>query len=205
MRADRWLGRVAVVLVALEVAVVLGSWMVSVVWPGLHVRSLIAPDGLRWLIGRFAESLLSPLLVWLVVWAMAVGAWRGCGIADALRRLLRRETLGFRERTGLWAVGVGGALAVAALVLATCVPHALLRNALGQLWPSAASAGAVPLGAFLVTAGSLLYGALSGRVVTAQAAYRSLVGGIVGAAPLLPLYVLGAQLVAAVGYVAGWI
>lgn len=198
--ATRWLALVAVALAAMELLVVLGSWMVAAAWPELPVRSLISLDGVRWLFGAFVSSVSTPLLVWLVVLSMGAGAVADSGLASAIRRRAKGERLAYRERTGLALVAAEWGVAALLLVLMTCLPHALLLNAMGHLYPSAFSASAVPVLAFALLTGALTYGAASGTLATLSSAYHAATAGLSRFAPVFPVYVLAAHLAATLRY-----
>lgn len=202
-RTDRVFGLVALVLAAAELLVVLGSWVVAAAWPELPVRSLISFDGVRWLFGSFVGCVCTPWLVWLVVAAIGCGAVEASGLAGALRRRWHGGRLSYRERTGLVVVAVEWGIGALLLVTFTCLPHALLLNAMGHLYPSAFSASVVPAAAFALLVGALSYGATSGTLPTVASAYGAMTRGLARFAPLFPVYVLVMHLVGMVGYVFG--
>lgn len=201
MKSKQVLGWGALTLFALELLVILGSWIVAAAWPELPCHSLISMDGVRWLFGSFTESMATPLLVWLVVWSIACGALAESGLWHAFKRLAKGTSLAYRERLGLSVAGAELLLALLITVLLTCVPHALLLNAMGHLYPSAFSESFVPYSAFLAVVCSLTYGGISGQLATISAAYQSLTAGIRRFAALFPLYILAMQLMAAIKFV----
>ena len=66
--------KLASILALLQLLVVFLSWLVTAVAPQLYTRSLLSGEGIRWFLGRFADNLAHPLLVWLILIAIAWGA-----------------------------------------------------------------------------------------------------------------------------------
>ena len=67
----------ALALFVAEMLLCLVSWIVSVLLPESGVRSAFSGEGIRWLMGHYAEFLASPLLAWLLLLSMAYGTCRG--------------------------------------------------------------------------------------------------------------------------------
>lgn len=204
MRNNRFFAYTALLLFILELLLILGSWMVTAAFPELSLRSLIGFDGVRWLLGSFTESLATPFLVWMVVCALAYGVLSESGLLIVLRRVRDVHRLQYRERTGLVIVLIEVVITLLATFLLTCMPHALLLNPMGHLYPSAFSASLVPGVAFLMLVCSLTYGSVSGRFASVVEAYRAMTNGLARLAPLFPLYVLFMQVWASVRFVFIW-
>lgn len=198
--------RLALVLFLLEVVLVLVSWLLSALQLGgleigsdsIGVRSLLGSEGIRWFFGCFADSLATPLLVWLVVLAMAAGCLRRCGIVGALRRLPVRRAVGgpllYRERAALFAAALVAVVSVAVMALLTLTPRAVLLSATGNLFPSPFSSSLVPAAAFALCVVAVVYGTVSGRFKSTADVCESLFAGISSAAPLFLYYILLTQL-----------
>ena len=54
------------VLAALQILLILVSWIVSSATQQTYVHSLLSSEGIRWFMGRFSENLATPVLVWLL-------------------------------------------------------------------------------------------------------------------------------------------
>lgn len=201
MRSSRVFVLFSLALLGLELLVILGSWMVAAAWPELPYRSLISFDGVRWLFGSFTDSMCSPLLIWLVTWAIACGTATESGLWRTLTTLRSRQKRSYRERMGLTAAALELLCAIALLAFLTLMPHALLRNALGHLYPSAFSASIVPATAFLTMVCSLTYGSATGSIATYDDAYRAMTAGVRRFSFVFPLYILLMQLLAAINFV----
>lgn len=199
MKTDRPLGIVALTLFAAEMLLILGSWMTEALAPGLSVRSLISFDGVRWLFGSFTATIDTPVLAWLLLVAMACGAAHKSRLACAWRK--GRKSLQYRERMGLWLALAELVVAVLVVVALTCLPHALLLNVTGHLFPGVFPSSIVPCAAFVLLVCSLSYGIASGSITTVAAAYASMVHGLRLFAPLMPVYVLLMQLIGSARFV----
>ena len=195
MPNNKLLYRVALVLFLAQLVLMLLSWLFSALLPDSGVRSLIGSEGLRWFLGSFSSFLLSPLLVWLLLGAMAWGSLRHSGLLGVRRPLQYRERIALRLSL----------LLLIASVLLTCslslFPHALLLSATGSLWPSPFSASLPPLAALSCTLLGIVFGVVSGRYRSLSEVYGALLSGLRSSAPLLLFYVLTFQLVQSVLFV----
>ncbi len=186
------------VTVAIMVAwclLVLSSWLLSAMMVD-GVRSLLTGEGLRWLFGNMAYGLLSPLLVWLLMAAMAWGCLRGCRVfAPNGNSSCRRKSVAFRVATLLTLVYV------AVIALLTFLPHAVLLSPTGTLWHSPFSRALLPL----VFLGAMLFGVVYGLVARTFTSLHdiieAMVNGLRSAAPLLLAYMLLMPLALALRYV----
>ena len=185
----------ALVLVAAQLLLVLVSWMLSAAFTDA-VRPLLSAEGLRWFVGGFSLLLLTPLLSWLLLGAMAAGCFARSGVAGLFRR-----PLDYRRLLALRAVLLIVVVLVVVIVALALVPHAVLLSATGRLWPSPFSDGLVPLLALAVIIVSAVYGLAVRRFAGVIDVLRSLVGGLSASAPLLFIYVLAVQLFESVCFV----
>ena len=140
--------RLCLVLSVLQVLLFLVSWLVTATEPGIPMRSLLSSEGIRWYFGSFTANMAHPLLVWVVLLMVAFSAYRRGGLQHALSSLLRGERLLLRQRTALWLVLFELLLIIVVMVALTCVPHAILLSATGQLFPSSFVSALVPILAF---------------------------------------------------------
>lgn len=191
----------AVVIVVLQMALMLFSWIINTIEPSLPVRSMLSGEGVRWLFGRFVPTLGSPLLVWFVLCSVAWGAFLRSRLYDVLRLVLSHQPVPFRCRHALFTSLALLFVIVVGVVLLAFIPHAELLGVTGELYPSAFSDGLIPLLAFTVMALSVVYGIVSGELPNAKAIYASLYYGLRKSAPLLPIYILAMQLYGSVRFV----
>ena len=161
------------------------------------VRSLLTGEGLRWLFGNMAYGLLSPLLVWLLMAAMAWGCLKGSRIFSP-----NGNASSYRSKSVALRVAVLLTLVyVAVIALLTLLPHAVLLSPTGTLWHSPFSRALIPL----LCLGTMLFGVAYGLVArtftSLQDIIKAMLDGLCSAAPLLFAYMLLMPLVQACCYV----
>ena len=185
------LALLAFLLVLAELLLILASWLLSAM-PTVHVRSLLSSEGVRWLMGHIAESLSTPILAWILLLGMGYGCLRRSGLLTSFS--VPRASLPHRTRIAQWSLFAFLIAYVVVILLLTAVPHAILLSATGQLFPSPFSASIVPVVAFGVTMGSIIFGVMSGHFSTFSNIYESLVSGLRSVAPIILFYLLIIQL-----------
>ncbi len=190
---DTVLARIALGLVALQLLLLVVSWLLSAAFPESGVKSLLSGEGLRWFLGRFAQILAKPQLVWLVLLAMAYGVLMRSGM------LHRRSS--YREQRALMMSGVLLVLMIIMMLLLVALPHAVLLSAVGGLWPSPFSESIVPVTAFSVLLISAIYGLIAGKLNGAADVYNAVLEGLRSAAPLFLYYVLFTQIYESIRFV----
>ena len=178
----RSLPYIALTLAVGELLLVLGSWILSAALPMSGIRSMLSGEGIRFFLGHFADLLATPLLVWLLLLAMAYGVVLRSGIFSGTRSF---RTSRARLTALLFAVAY-----LAVVLLMTLVPHAVLLSASGTLWPSPFSASLVPLIAFGLAMVAAVYGIVAGTITSLADIYDSFVDGLRRAAALLPICLL---------------
>jgi aminobenzoyl-glutamate transport protein len=186
------LGVVTLILLIAEVTLILLSWILSAT--GVEgVRSLLSGEGVRWFVGDFARMVASPQLVWFLLLMIAVGAFLRSGLSS-LWHEDRSRILSYRDRTAFRVSLVLLVAYVAAILLLTVVPHAVLLSASGSLFPSPFSRSLIPFVAFGITLVSIAFGMISGRMPSLSDVLDALCYGIRRFAPLLILYIFCIQL-----------
>ena len=193
-------GTVSALLVG-ELLLVLVSWLLSATLTE-NVHSLLSSEGIRWFVGSLVAMLSTPWLVWLLLSAMAGGCLWQSGLPTILGT--RTTALNYRQRIALRMTIALLIIYIAAILLLTAVPHAVLLSATGQLLPSPFSRALVPIAAFGLLLLSATYGWLSGRFTSVAAVVDSLSFGISRAAPLFILYVLAVQFCESLRFVLGY-
>ena len=191
----------ALTLLLMFICVIVFSWIVSSVNPSLPIRSMISEEGVRQFMGGFAYCLASPLLVWLVLCSIAWGTFRYSCFCDAILCVYRRRPITYREKHALIVSAIFFIVFCIVIISLTFVPHAVLLGVTGELCPSAFTAGAVPLFAFIVIVLSLSYGISCGKLGDLYQVYKSLYVGIKMSASLWPIYIFVMQLYFAVMFV----
>lgn len=168
----------ALTLLLMFICVIVFSWIVSSVNPSLPIRSMISEEGVRQFMGGFAYCLASPLLVWLVLCSIAWGTFRYSGFCDAILCVYRGRPITYREKHALIISAIFFIVFCIVIISLTFVPHAVLLEVTGELCPSAFTAGAVPLFAFIVIVLSLSYGISCGKLGDLYQVYKTLYVGI---------------------------
>lgn len=181
----RFVPGILIALLLLQLLLVVASWLINAMLPHTHIRSLLSGEGIRWLFAHAVDNQLSPLLPWLMMVSMACGAVR----------FLLRLPVGLRlvDHPGRVTVAVL-LFPVAALLLLTCTPHALLLGVDGALFPGSFARAVVPVSAFLVLAAAVVYGLLCGRLRTLAETFQMVVSGLYTLVPWIPVYMAGIQL-----------
>lgn len=175
----------ALALALAQLLLIFVSWVWSAAMPLSGVRSILSSEGIRWFLGHFAELMASPVLVWLLLGAMAHGAIVKCRCQQGNSYRSSRARVISLAFLMMYVVIV---------LLLTVSPHAVLLSASGVLWPSPFSASLVPITAFGILIAAILYGVVAGTFQTLSDVYGSLVYGLRQCAPLLPVYILFMQL-----------
>lgn len=193
---NRITARIATLLIVGELLLVMASWLLSATMGGA-VRSLLSTEGVRWLLGSFADMLQTPLLIWLLLLAMAYGCMLGSGCLNRhnSRKHYRRVLTPLRGALLLVLLWV---VLVAVLVVA---PPGVLLSATGSLWPSPFSRALVPLVALGVIVFAVAYGILARTFTSLASIIGALAHGVALAAPLFVIYLLAAQFVASLSFV----
>ena len=201
-RLNRIFQRTIVVIAFLELFCMLGSWVVSTVWPSLHLRSMLSDEGIRWFLGSFVANHCRPLLLHAVLIGMACGAVRGSGIIGRVRGIVKRnEKATYRDRMALMAMVAEVAFFALCMVLLTSSPHASLLSATGELWPSSFSRSLVPGFAFILMVPAWTFGLLTRRIPSLSACVGTLVEGLQWMAPLFVAYISVGQLIYTIQFI----
>ena len=182
----KYLPHIAFLLFAVQLLLMLVSWLLAAAIPASGVRSLLSSEGLRWFLGHFSDMLGTTVLLCLLLLLMAYGCLKSCGILQFKSSYRQRRALAITLLLMMVYVGF-----VALLVM---MPHAVLLSATGTLWPSPFSAAIVPLIAFGITLLSAVYGYVAGGYRQMSDVYQSLIDGIRYGAPWLLFYVLLGQI-----------
>ncbi len=192
---NRFVTYTATALIVATAILIPLSWLLSVKI-GEDVHSLLSSEGLRFLFGDFVNQLLNPMLIWLLLLAMAWGCASHSGITDMIGHPLSRHS-----RQPLIFILALFLLIVGVILLLTVAPQAVLLSSTGAIWPSPFSRALIPIVAFGLLILSAAYGMLSRRYLSFSDVCQSVMAGIAKAAPLLLLYVLFMQLYASLRFV----
>lgn len=193
-RVCRLLGGATLTLLAMQLLMVFVSWLITAAAPEAAVHSLLSSEGVRWFFAHFTRNLHSPVLVWLILVAVAGGS-----MARAYQA--HRSS---PSRTAMHVVIVELALFVVVLLMLSVVPHALLLSVTGSLFPSSFSDGVLAFVCLAITVCSLTYCIVGKQVDSVGEAYDVLCDGVRFSSVLIPIYIVAAQLYHSLLFVFGY-
>ena len=195
-----WLALLTVGLLAAQALLFLVSWLVTAMRPDTAMHSLLSSEGIRWFFGSFIGNVASPILVWILVIAMAFSVMADTRLLHDIRHF---AALPYRPRFALQFVALELFLFIVVVVISALVPHAPLLSVTGQLFPSSFSRSLIPMIAFCVILMSVTYGLLSGKMKSWDEALLSITRGVSRVAPLILVYIVAAELFCSLMYVFG--
>jgi len=181
------------VLVVAQLLLVFGSWLITAAMPDYFTHTLLSAEGIRWFFGRFVENLCSPVLVWLLLVSIALGAFVRSG-------MLRFDRQSYRQRIAMRFVVFEAFLFLMVMLLLTLVPHAILLNVMGGLMASSFTKSIVPYICLAVLVVSISYGVVSDRLKSLEDVYSAASYGIRLLAPIFLLYILFVQVYSSIVY-----
>ena len=88
-RLETIAGRIAVILIALQLILILLSWILDASSSAPTVNSILSEEGTRWFIGHFTTFLANPVLIWLLLLSIAWGTYRESGIGDIMQMIIK--------------------------------------------------------------------------------------------------------------------
>ena len=177
---------IALALVIAQVLLVLTSWLITAAMPEVFDHSLLSAEGIRWFFGRFQDNLASPLLVWLLLASIALGALQKSGLSHF-------DVSEYRQRIAMRLVVFELVIFLAIIMALTLVPHAILLNVMGGLYPSSFSMSIIPYICFVVMFVSVSFGVMSGKLKGMESVFGALTVGISRMSPIFVIYVLAMQ------------
>ena len=190
------LAYLALTLGLAEVGVVLVSWLLTAAMPESFTHSLTSPEGIRWFTGHFVDHLTSAWLVWLVLISISIGVVKQS-------RVLHFDHTQYRQRTTLRLMLFELVFFVGILLALTLMPHAILLNAVGTLFPGPFTQSLIPYICFSVVVMSMSYGIMSESIKGICQVYDAMNQGIRLLSPCFLFYILVMQLYTSVLYVMG--
>ena len=198
--SKEWLGVVGALLVLAQLVLVIVSWLLSATRLE-GVRSLLSSEGIRWFIGDFSSIIASPLLAWLLLILIALGALQKSGAVSLFAT--RYSLFTYRDRVALRVALAFLIIYIVIIGLLTLLPHAILLSATGSLFPSAFSRSLLPIIALGICFTSIAFGVVAGRLRSLSDVLNAMSYGIVQGAPMMIIYLLAIQLYASLRFVFG--
>ena len=177
-----------------EVVVILVSWLLAAAMPESFTHSLTSPEGIRRLTGHFVDHLTSVWLVWLVLISITIGVVKQS-------RVLHFDHTQYRQRTALRLMLIELCISAGIMLALTLLPHAILLNAVGTLFPGPFTHSLIPYICFSVMVMSMSYGIMSESIKGISQVYDAMNQGIRLLSPCFLFYILVMQLYTSILYV----
>lgn len=177
-----------------EVVVILVSWLLTAAMPESFTHSLTSPEGIRWFMGHFVDHLISVWLVWLVLISITIGVVKQS-------RVLHFDHTQYRQRTALRLMLIELCISAGIMLALTLLPHAILLNAVGTLFPGPFTHSLIPYICFSVMVMSMSYGIMSESIKGISQVYDAMNQGIRLLSPCFLFYILVMQLYTSILYV----
>lgn len=177
-----------------EVVVILVSWLLTAAMPESFTHSLTSPEGIRWFMGHFVDLLTSVWLVWLVLISITIGVVKQS-------RVLHFDHTQYRQRTALRLMLIELCISAGIILALTLLPHAILLNAVGTLFPGPFTHSLIPYICFSVMVMGMSYGIMSESIKGISQVYDAMNQGIRLLSPCFLFYILVMQLYTSILYV----
>lgn len=197
-RYKRVIGFVATMLVLAQGVLAFLSWVITSVFAETNMHSLLSSDGIRWMFGHFISNLTSPVIVWILLQAMAFGAVYKSGLPLLFDKRFKRQ---YRQVFGLKVVIAE--LCVYFIIISWLAfgPQGMLLGVTGHLYPGVFSQSVIAQISFLLILVSITYGGIIAKIKAMDDVYDMLTVGLASSAPILLLYILGKQLYCSLHFV----
>jgi len=116
---------------------------------------------------------------------------------------MKRDMWSYRQRFAIKIVAAELVTFLAIIVVLAFIPHAELLSATGRLFPSPFSHSLIPTIGLALVIVAVSFGLLVGVFRSISDVINAMVKGIGKAAPLMLIYIIGAELFFSIGYVFG--
>ena len=193
-KIEKFIPYVAVSLIVIEVLLIIGSWIVSSLFPASVTRSILSSEGIRWLLGKCTENFCTPLLVWIIMLAMSIGIVLRCGIFANSSSVEKKESKPFRTRIALMLILAEVIVMTIIMILLAAIPHAILLNVEGNLYPSSFSKFIIPLAALIICICATTYGVTTSCFHSVKQWFDALCYGISKSSIILVFYFIIIQI-----------
>ena len=162
-------------LLILQALTILGSWIVSAMWPSMGINSLLSGRGLRWFLGHMPENLSDTTLVWIILSCIIIGAFVW---SELPKKIIAHSKNDYRERFAM-----------------AFFPHSSFLGVTGHLFPGPFLSAVFFIVGLGLSLGIAVYLMLSGKVDTYETVEQICVFGLQKAAPLIVIYLLLKELI----------
>ncbi len=187
-------------LILVQALLIFCAWIFCALYPTVYIRSLLSEDGIRWLFSTCVENLLSPLLIWIIMFGVSIGVFMKSGFRNVCRNKHDKQ-IEYRKNFSFYLSVVVALILLLGYLFLSFAPHAILVGVTGSLYPSAFSFSIVPFCAFILFIVSTVYGFSSGIISDLGSWMDSMRYGIQIISPLLLIYLIGMELYKTVIYI----
>lgn len=193
-KIEKFIPYAALSLIAIEVLLIIGSWIVSSLFPASTTRSILSSEGIRWLLGKCTENFCTPLLVWIIMLAMSIGIVLRCGIFANFPSAEKKGSKPFRTRIALMLIFAELIVITIIMTMLVAIPHAILLNIEGNLYPSSFSKFIIPFAALTICLCATTYGVTTSHFRSAKQWFDALCFGISKSSVILVFYFIITQI-----------
>lgn len=210
MKNRTFISLATVVLLEAELFIIVASWICSVLFPDSGIVSMISSEGVRWIVGSYANMLSTPYLIYIILIGMTVGIVQRSGLLDVIRN--KRISSGssddvnnimtrYSERLAIRLAVAAFVVGVIVISLLTFVPHAILINSNGDVFDSSFSRGFIPMICLVISVSAGIYGLCTSHITFHRSIADAFTYGIARIAPVILLYILIAQIYFTIEYI----
>lgn len=195
--------RFSIGLALAQLLLIFLSWLLSAAKPQSSIISLLSARGIRWFFGYFVEREASAPLLWLILFAFALGGMRESNLLTAILQGVKSgySALPRRVKLALITAVSFGVLQIVCLLLLVVPPQAVLLSVTGTLSDSSFSASIVPSVCFMLTTMSIVFGLISGTLHGIDGVCRALCSQHALLMPFLLFYVMASMFVSSMYFV----
>ena len=178
--------------------VLLLSWIVAAAIPMLPIHSLLNDGGIRWMFNSFTSSVMSPMVIWIIIYSMVWGVYRGSGLTE-----LKLRNLSFRKRLAIRTIIVETLLVIVTLLFLTLPSHAVLLSITGSLFTHDFIMGMIPTIAFYLLMVCITYGSITRNFPSVVSVLDAISRGFISTSWIWTPYILFMLLIHSIIYVLG--
>ncbi len=182
---DRIMSVITVVLIVAQLLLVLLSWIIAAALPSAPIRSLLNDGGVRHMFYSFTDSLMSPVVIWILLYSMVYGIWRGSRLSS-----LDVSNLTFRKRLAMRTIIFETVIYIAIMLIFTVIPHAILLSVTGSLITLDFFNGLIPNIALFLAIIFITYGSITRNFSSVSSVLHSISDGISSSSFIWTPYIL---------------
>ncbi len=183
-----------------QVAVVLLSWVASVLFPSSSINSLLGSSGLRWLLSSYERNVNTSFFFYFLMACFCLGMFIQSGLP---KKIISLRACNYNERLGITIFFASLAIAIVLSLIFAFYPHSLLLSIDGTIYPGPYPEAILFIFTVAVTLGTCLYIILSGPQDPYASIAKALTAGLQAIIPIMIIYFLLVELILSILYVIG--